>query len=170
MWFHTWSDLLRVLLVGMAAYVTLVAVLRVSGKRTLSKMNAFDFVVTIAFGSVLASLLLSASVSWAEGAVALALLASLQYGVARLTAAFPGVRRAVTAEPAVVLRGGHLDRDALRRHRVVEDEVLQAVRGTGTGDLREVAAVVLETDGTFSVISRASLGDASALGDLEVTR
>jgi hypothetical protein len=50
-------------------------VLRVSGKRTLAKLNVFDFVVTVALGSTLATILLNSTVSWAEGAVALAVLA-----------------------------------------------------------------------------------------------
>ena len=79
MWFDSWSDVLRTLLLGGAAYVTLVLVLRVSGRRTLSQLNAFDFVVTVALGSTLATILLSSDVAWAEGATALILLAALQF-------------------------------------------------------------------------------------------
>lgn len=60
MWFDSWSDLARVLAVGASAYVTLVVVLRAAGKRTLAKLNAFDLIVTIALGSTLATILLSA--------------------------------------------------------------------------------------------------------------
>lgn len=65
MWFDTWSDLLRIVVVGSAAYVTLVLVLRFSGKRTLAKLNAFDLAVTIALGSALATVLLSSDIPWA---------------------------------------------------------------------------------------------------------
>lgn len=67
MLFQGWAGLLRTLAVGVLAYSALVVVLRVSGKRTLSKMNAFDFVVTVALGSTLASTLLSKGVALAEG-------------------------------------------------------------------------------------------------------
>lgn len=50
MWFDSWSVVVRVLVVVAAAYMTLVAGLRVSEKRTLAKLNAFDFVVTVALG------------------------------------------------------------------------------------------------------------------------
>lgn len=166
MWFHTWSDLARVLLVGPAAYVTLVVVLRASGKRTLSKMNAFDFVVTIAFGSLLASVFLGATVSWAEGAAALAVLATLQFAVARVTSWFPPVRAIVTATPTLLLLDGELQWDAMRHQRVAEGEVRQAVRASGTGDLTQIAAVVLETDGTFSVITSGQFGNGSAVAEL----
>ena len=51
LFFNSWNDLGRVLVLGVLGYVSLVLLLRVSGNRTLSKLNAFDFVVTIALGS-----------------------------------------------------------------------------------------------------------------------
>ncbi|MCL3860564.1 DUF421 domain-containing protein [Actinotalea sp. K2] len=166
MWFDTWADLGRVLAVGSAAYVTLVLVLRFSGKRTLSKLNAFDLVVTVALGSTLATILLSADVSWAEGAVALVLLAVLQLTVSATSARMPRVRSAVTARPTVLLRDGEPLQSALRRQRITLDELRQAARSTGVGGLDQVWAIVLESDGTLSVITRSQRGDGSALDGL----
>ena len=67
MWFDSWGDLVRRVLVGITAYASLVLVLRGSGKRTLAQLNAFDLVVTVALGSVLATILLSPDVSWSAG-------------------------------------------------------------------------------------------------------
>lgn len=163
MWFDSWSQLGRIVLVGIAAYVFLIVVIRVSGKRTLSQLNAFDFIVTVALGSTLATILLSSDVSWSEGALALVLLAGLQFVLAFVSSRVPAFRTIVTARPAVVLWRGEMLADALRAARLSESEVRQAVRSSGHGDLANVAAVVLETDGTLSVINHASLGDSSAL-------
>ncbi len=65
--FDSWSAMGRTVVVGVLAYLALVLLLRVSGKRTLSKMNAFDLVVTVALGSTLATVLLSTSVALARG-------------------------------------------------------------------------------------------------------
>ena len=67
MFFDGWMTLGRTALIGTLAYLALVLLLRVSGKRTLSQMNAFDFIVTVALGSTLATVLLSSSVSLARG-------------------------------------------------------------------------------------------------------
>jgi len=166
MWFDTWSDLARVAVVGSAAYVTLVVVLRFSGKRTLAKLNAFDLTVTVALGSTLATVLLSSDVSWAEGAVAFAVLAALQLLVSWSSARLPRGRSVVTSQPTVVLRHGRPDHVALREQRLTEGELRQAVRSTGLGGLDQVAAVVLESDGTLSVIPTSRIGDGSALADL----
>lgn len=163
MWFDSWADLGRVLAVGAAAYVTVVLVLRLSGKRTLAKLNAFDLVVTVALGSTLATILLNRDVSWAEGALALALLVALQFLVAWTTTRLPHGRTVVTAPPTLLLRDGHPLLDPLRTQRVTLDEVHQAVRSAGFGDLSTVAAVVLESDGSMSVVSTQQVGDWSAL-------
>ena len=166
MWFDSWSDLWRILVVGAAAYAVLVVVLRVSGKRTLAKLNAFDLVVTVALGSTLATILLSSTVSWAEGAVALALLAVLQVVAAMTSVRIPGGRSLLTSEPTLVLRDGTMLNHAMKRERLSDSDVHQAVRRTGSGDLGDVAAVVLETDGSLSVIRSGKIGDASALRDV----
>ncbi|MDP5181785.1 DUF421 domain-containing protein [Blastococcus sp. BMG 814] len=163
MWFDSVSDLVRVLLVGGAAYITVVVLLRTTGKRTLAKLNAFDLIVTVALGSTLATILLSSDVSWTEGALALALLAVLQTVVAWVTTRRPGLRNVVTARPRLVLRNGEPLQDAMRTERMSLDEIRQAVRSSGSGDLADVAAVVLESDGSLSVIPAEKYGTGAAL-------
>jgi uncharacterized membrane protein YcaP (DUF421 family) len=166
MWFSNWADLLRIVLVGAAAYVTLVVVLRTSGKRTLAKLNAFDLVVTVALGSTLATIFLDQGVSWAEGAVALGMLALLQFVVAEATTRAGG-RSVVTATPTLLVRDGRLLEDRMRQQRMTTAEVRQAVRSSGVGDLALVAAAVLESDGTVSVVTRQQAGDLSTLRDVD---
>ncbi|MGY1828447.1 MULTISPECIES: DUF421 domain-containing protein [unclassified Blastococcus] len=163
MWFDEWSGIIRVLLVGSAAYVTVVVILRFTGKRTLTKLNAFDLVVTVALGSTLATILLSTDVAWTEGAVALGLLALLQLVVAWLTVRWPALRGVVTSRPTQVLRDGEPLQDRMRDVRVGIDEIRQAVRSSGAGDLSAVAAVVLESDGSLSVIPAEKYGAGTAL-------
>jgi uncharacterized membrane protein YcaP (DUF421 family) len=153
-WFDGWSGVVRVLAVGTAAYAGLVLLLRISGKRTLGKFNAFDFVVTVALGSTLATILLSRTVPLAEGLAALGLLAGLQYAVAWLSVRSARVRRAVKSEPALLLHDGVFLEDAMRRERVSRDEVESALRAAGVGDAREADAVLLETNGNLSVLVR----------------
>ena len=165
MWFDNWSDTLRIALIGPLIYASLVLFLRVTGKRTLAKLNAFDFVVTVALGSTLATVLLSSDVSFAEGALGLALLVALQYVVATASQRVPAVRRLVKSEPQVVMRDGVLRHDVLRKERLSVEEVHQALRQSGIAEMGEAAAIVLETDGSFSVLAHAAPG-ASALAEV----
>lgn len=153
MFFDNWGGLVRVLVIGVCAYVSLLVLLRGSGKRTLAKLNAFDFVVTVALGSTLATVLLSSEVALAEGVLAMAVLVGMQFVVAWLSVRSRAVEGLVKSEPTLIYRYGFL-RERMRRMRVTEDEVRQAARAAGNADLDEVAAVVLETDGSLSVLGQ----------------
>ena len=153
MFFDNWGGLVRVVVVGACSYLSLLVLLRVSGKRTLAKLNAFDFVVTVALGSTLSSVLLSSDVALVEGVTAMGLLVALQFVVAWLSVRSPAVERLVKSEPTLVYRDGFLH-GPMRRMRVTEDEVRQAARTAGHAGLEEIAAVVLETDGSLSVLTR----------------
>ncbi|MCB1000295.1 MAG: DUF421 domain-containing protein [Ilumatobacteraceae bacterium] len=166
MWFDTADQLVRAVVASAVAYIVLVAVLRWSGKRTLAKLNAFDFVVTIALGSTLASIATSSDVAIAEGVVVLVMFVALQFVVAWAAARSQAVRSAVKAEPVAVLVDGVLREHALRQRRLSPEEVRQAVRASGIGGLELVAAVVLETDGTLSVIPVEQAGSRSALDEI----
>ena len=164
--FDSGATLGRTLIVGVLGYLVLVLWLRISGKRTLSKWNAFDFIVTIALGSTLASLLTSKNVALAQGVLAMALLVGIQFMITWLSVRSRWVRRVVKAEPTLLLHDGRLLHDALRAQRVTESELRAAVRAKGIAAFEHVHAVVLETDGTFSVIDRAEDDARSALADV----
>lgn len=152
MFFHNWADLGRTALVGALAYLALVLLLRISGKRTLSKMNAFDLVVTVALGSTLATVLLSKDVALAEGVVAFAVLIALQFIITYLSVRSPAVAQFVKAEPTLLLHQGRFLQGAMKRERVLEEEIRAAIRSQGIVAVEQVEAVVLETDGSFNVI------------------
>ncbi len=162
--FQGWSGIVRTVIVGTLAYVFLVFSLRVSGKRTLAKLNAFDLVITVAFGSTLASILLSEDVALAEGVTALVLLIGLQYTVTTLSVRSKGFARAVRSEPTLLLRDGEPLPDAMRRARVTRDELKTVVRTEGQRGLDSVSAVILESDGSFSVISGSREGSRAQTG------
>jgi uncharacterized membrane protein YcaP (DUF421 family) len=168
MFFQGWFGLLRTLIVGILAYVVLVVFLRISGLRTLSKMNAFDLVVTVALGSILANILLNKDVALAEGAVAFGVLIALQFLVTWSSVRTRWVRKLVTGEPAMLVYRGTILDFARRQIRVTEDEIHAAVRSAGLLDLEQVEAVVLETDGSFTVVEQADKSGASSLESVRI--
>jgi uncharacterized membrane protein YcaP (DUF421 family) len=166
MFFDTWADLGRLLVVSILAYTILILWLRISGKRTLSKWNAFDFVVTIALGSTLATVVMSKDVALVEGALAFALLIGFQFGITWLSVRSSAVHNLIKAQPTLLLDRGRFIPAAMQAQRVTESEVRAAVRAVGIGALEDVDAVVLETDGSFSVIKQAQQTSRSALADV----
>lgn len=163
MWFDNWNDLVRISLIGATAYLAVIVALRTSGKRTLAKWNAFDFIVTIALGSTLATAILDEKTSYAEGILAFAILVALQFSISWLSVRSRTVRRITRSEPRFLYRNGEFTA-ALGKERVTEAEVRAAVRGSGIASMSEVGAVVLEADGSVSVLRNSQ--DQSALADV----
>ena len=153
LFFDGWAGPLRILVVGLAAYIGLIVLLRATGKRTLSKMNAFDLIVTVALGSTLATVLLDDALPLADGLSALALLVMLQYLITWASVRSPMIRGLVKSEPTLLVRDGHHLPVAMRRARVTMDEVDAALRQQGIAEISQVRMVMLETDGSLSVVA-----------------
>lgn len=166
MFFDGWDGMARTVVVGMLAYLGLVVMLRLSGKRTLSKLNAFDLVVTVALGSILATILLSREVPLVDGLVAFVLLIALQFAVTWTSVRMPWFRGVVASEPTLLMHRGQMLDDALHRARITPEEVRSAIRGAGMLDLDGVAAVVLEPDGSLSVLG-SSQAARTSIAELE---
>ena len=151
--FDSWSTLLKTVAVGLTCYISLILMLRVSGKRTLSKMNMFDWVVTVGLGSVMASTLVSDGVSYAQGVTAFATLIGAQYVVTFLSVRSDAFAKLVKADPTILYYKGRYLEDAMRRERVPKSEVLSAIRQSGQGAPAEIAAVLLESSGELIVMN-----------------
>lgn len=154
MLFDNVMGLVRVVVIALASYAALVIVLRIAGKRSLAKLNAFDLVVTVALGSTLATVVLSKDIALLEGLLAFAMLLGLQWIVTSLSLVWPPFQHAVRNEPRLLCENGEMRRRAMNDERVTRSEIEAAIRTAGIGRLEDVAAVVLETDGSMSVIPR----------------
>ncbi len=150
--FDGWDPIVRILTIGPLAFVTLVLVLRASGKRTLSKMNAFDFVVTVALGSLFATVIINKEVSLAEGAAAFVVLVAIQFGITFISVRSDRFEQFLKSEPTLLYRNGEMLHESLRRVRVTEREIQTVARRRGYPNMDEVTAVILEADGSFSLV------------------
>ncbi|GAB3559827.1 hypothetical protein GCM10027577_52970 [Spirosoma fluminis] len=127
----------------------------------------FDLVITVALGSTFSTIIISRQTGLANGLTALALLIALQYSVAWLSIRWPWFQRVIKSEPNLLFHQGQYLRLALRRERVAEGEVLAAIRSSGAAQLEDVTAVVLETDGSFTVIQGVSQGSVTSLQNVQ---
>ena len=147
------ASLARIVISVPIAYFAIILLIRLAGKRSTSQMNNFDWVVTVAMGTLAASCMIQESVTIAESMLAIGSLLALQWAVTKLIYHFPLVSHVVKAEPALLVSDGQLLQSTLRRERVNQDEVFAAIRENGLSSLDEVRWVILETDATISVIA-----------------
>jgi uncharacterized membrane protein YcaP (DUF421 family) len=154
MFFSNFDGIQRIVMIAIFSYASLVIFLRVSGKRTLSKLNAFDLVITMAMGTILATTILNSKVTWVKGTTAFLVLIALQYLVAKLTVRLPWFEKIIKSEPQVLFKEGEFKEEAMVRERVPKSAILQAMRSQGLGSMKQVKEVFLESDGSISVIKQ----------------
>lgn len=136
-------------------YVTMFVVLRIGGRRTLAQFSAFDFVVTVAMGSLLASTALSPEPTYSQGVVALVSLVAAQTVVAAVRQRSNLARRFLDFAPEVIARDGELILSTSPwRAQLTRDEVRSLLRKKGIFDVGEVDSVILEPGGGISVVGR----------------
>jgi uncharacterized membrane protein YcaP (DUF421 family) len=168
-WFNGWEPIARILVVGTMAYLSIVILLRLSRKRTLASLNAFDFVVVVAIGAAFGRVLTAHQVALAEAVVAFALLVTLQFVVSWFQVRSTRVHSWVMAGPSLLYFRGQYVRPAMLEERVTEDDLKMVARHHGAGSMDLVEAIVLECDGRFSIIKKKSAGDMSLAGQAETS-
>lgn len=150
------SDLVMVVISGVATYVAILLYTRLVGLRSFSKMSAADFAMTVAVGSLFASTISSPSPSLAVGLTAIAVLFFGQWGFAFLRMKSSLFSRWVDNEPLLLMRDGKVLDDNLKRANVTRNDLYAKLREANALRLSEVRAVVFETTGDISVLHSSS--------------
>ena len=160
---------LMIVLSAVALYALLILYTRLVGLRSFSKMSGFDFAITIAIGSVLASVTLWQKPTLWEGAVALGTLFGLQFVVGNLRKRVPGVTAALDNAPLLLMDGEEVLSDNLQRANMTEADLRAKLREANVTRFDQVRAVVMESTGDVSVLHAppdAPPIDASLLADV----
>jgi len=161
-----WSSLYHVALCATISYIALFLFIRISGKRTLAKLNAFDFVVSVTLGSTLSSMILM-KVPIAEGCVALIVIIILQYLLAFMAKRSKIMEKAINSTPSLLFYNGQFMKDAMARELITEEEIYSEIRQFRIEQLEDVRAVVMELNGEISVIKKSKRsGSKTSLEDI----
>lgn len=168
LFFNGWEGVFRVLIVGTGAYFGIIIILRVSGSRTLSQLNAFDFIVTVALGSTLATIILNKDVPLLNGLAAFGILIFLQFVVGSISVRSKVFRKMIKTEPSLLFFKGSFLQSRMEQHRIAEEEILQTLRSEGIAGTDEVDVIVLESNGKFSVIKKSEEKESSVLRNVSL--
>lgn len=154
--YGSWSDVVDVVASGVLVYVGVIIIIRIAGVRSTAKMNNYDWVVTLAVASIAAASVISPSTTVVQGLAGIAVLVALQALATGVSSRVPWFNRLMRPEVVVLVHEGEYQPRAMRRARVTQDEIRKALRADGHREVDEVGAVVLEIDGTLSVLPRPS--------------
>ncbi len=153
-WFvFSWDALWGIALCALGIYITVIIMTRISGKRSFSKMSSFDFAMTVAVGSIIATTVLSKSVSLQDGIVGVVSVYLLQIGAA-FARRNDFVKKMMDNQPLLLMDGPVILEKNLRKGRVAKSDLRAKLREANITELSEVKAVVFETTGDISVLHK----------------
>lgn len=151
-WFDSPERMADVAIGAIVFYVFIVSLVRISGKRTTSQMNNFDWIITVAIGSLMSAGILLENVSISDGAVAIAILALCQWVTTWAVMRYEWFAKVVKAKPRLLTHKGQLLEDAMRQERVSKEEIFAKLREKGYTRPQDANWVILETDGKLTVL------------------
>lgn len=154
LFFDDFPNLLRIVISAPVIYFVVIANIKLMGKRTTSQMNSFDWIVTVAMGSIVASVVMQKEVPILDGVVAIFTLMSLQFIVTKLMVYSDTWKKMIRATPQLLVYNGKFLEVNMKKERMVKEEIYAAVRESGLPGITHVYAVVLETDATLSVVGK----------------
>ncbi len=162
-----WTDMfalglpvLEKVLRPIAVYLFLIVGLRVAGKRELAQLNPFDLVVLLTLSNTVQNAIIGDDNSVTGGIIGAITLLLVNAVVVRFAFTHPGLERLVEGEPTVLVEGGRIDEQALRREQVTRPELEAAAHRQGFASLAEVERCVLESTGTVSFFGKKPSPDA----------
>ena len=165
LFFKDWKSIGHVALSTVIAFITLFFFIRISGKRTLAKLNAFDFVVTIALGSTLSYMML-AIVPLLEGSIVLLLIIALQYIFAWTARLSKKMEKLINAEPSLIFYDGKFIEKTMAKEALTKGEIFSTIRNSGIDKIEEVKAIVMELNGQITVVRKSNSKGSSSLDDI----
>ena len=167
-WFNSFDRLTSVAIGAVVFYILIVAMTRVTGKRTTSQMNNFDWIITVTVGALAASGILSRDISFADAVLGIVVLGLMQYATTLLVLRGGIVSKLAEASPTLLLHKGRVLEDAMRRTRISPEELRGALRQKGITRFEDANWVILETNGVLSVIAKSdmSIDEAETLVDV----
>lgn len=145
------KSLIAIVVTATVIYLAIIIYTRLAGKRSFSKMSSFDFAMTVALGSMLATTVLSKSVSVWDGIIGLGAVYLLQISVAMLRR-FNKIQKLVDNAPLLLMDGTEILYDNLKAARVTESDLRSKLREANVIRLNEVRAVIFEATGDISVM------------------
>lgn len=131
-------------------FLLLGLVVRLSGKREIAQLSAFDLILLVTMGDLIGQTVLQEDYSLTAGALAVSTFGVLTIGMAWTMYHVPRSRPVLAGTPKVIVRDGQVDREVMRDELIRIEDLHEAAREKGIRNLEDVELAVVETDGSFS--------------------
>ena len=146
-----------------AVFIVLGIVIRITGKRQIAQLSAFDLILLITMGDLIGQTVLQEDFSFTAGLLAVTTFGMLSMVMGLVSYYLPRTRPILRGQPTVLLRDGVVDDQVMRHEMIDMAELNEAAREAGIRSLDEVELAIMETDGTFSFFKKQQDADSGSV-------
>ena len=145
-------------------YFTLWAIIRVSGRRTLGEMTAFDFVLFMIIGGSTQRAITGQDYSLTNALLLVATFVALDVALSIVELKSSSMRRILNAMPMILVENGSLMAERMRRARITEDNILVSARRlNGLERIDQIKFAILEASGEITIVPAEQAGPAEPM-------
>lgn len=135
--------------------VVLFLITELMGKKQISQLNLFDYIIGISIGSIAASFSVDDSINYLDGILAIVIYGGIATFISFLTTKSIVARRFFTGTPLILINNGNFNYNNLKKSRLDINDLLQIARENGYYDLSQIAYSILEPSGKVSFLPKA---------------
>lgn len=148
------KELLDVTIRAISSLVTLFLVTKMLGKKQVSQLSLFDYVIGISIGNFAAEMTINLESHELNGIWAVVLFGLFAYLISWLTMKSIVLRRFFMGTPTVIIQNGKILEKNLKKVKFDINDMLEEIRGAGYFDLSGVEYAVMEANGKFSILPK----------------
>ena len=162
-------EALRIIPRGITSLVVLFFITKLMGKKQVSELSLFDYVIGISIGNFTAEMVMNFDNQYINGIIAITTFGIISYLVSVLTLKSMALRRFIIGVPSVIIEDGKINLNALKQTKLDINDLLEQCRGEGYFDISEISYAILEVNGKLSILPKSDY-QVPNLKDLKIKK
>lgn len=162
-------EALRIIPRGAISLVVLFFITKLMGKKQVSELSLFDYVIGISIGNFTAEMVMNFDYQYINGIIAISTFGIISYLVSIVTLKSIHLRRFLIGVPTVIIEDGKISLNALRKAKLDINDLLEECRGEGYFDISEISYAILEVNGKLSILPKSDY-QVPNLKDLKIKK
>ena len=146
------NNYLCMIIKGSVAVLYLFLVIKILGKKQISELNIFDYIIGLSLGNIAAEMTVNDDITIFEGLLSMSVYGIFSLFVSYITEKSIYARRLITGEPVIIMENGKISREKLKKCKIDINDLLQDARESGYFDISEINYAIMEPSGKISFL------------------
>lgn len=148
------NEISMILYKGIASIIVLFLFTKIMGRKQVSQLNMFDYIIGITIGSIASEMTMAKNIDFWEGSLGIAIYALAAFIISEWTMKSITARRLIIGTPCMIIQKGKILEKSLKKSRMDINDLLQEARNNGYFDLSQIEYGIMEANGRVSFLPK----------------